>query len=80
MGSLGCITNSFGRIFWCTVFDYLSFKKILTILNFGLATCCILCIFCKDEVVYMIVVVTTYVFYGSLYGLMPTQTVRMCGD
>lgn len=79
-GSLGCVSNSLGRIFWCSVFDYLSFKTIMTILDSSLLVCCCICIFVHNEYVYIVMVILTYFFAGSFYGLMPTQTVRIFGD
>ncbi len=78
-GSLGCLSNSLGRIFWCSIFDYLNFKTIMTILDTFLLAFCCTCIFVDNEYVYILLVILTYFFSGSFYGLMPTQTVRMFG-
>lgn len=80
MGSLGAIANAFSRIFWCTLFDYLSFRKILTIINSGLSICCLLCILLNNQYVYMVIVITSYILVGSIYGLFPAQTAKMCGS
>lgn len=72
--------NSLGRLLWCNLFDYLSFKTIMTILDSSLLCLCCVCIFIKDQNIYMLTVIFTYFFSGTFYGLMPTQTVRMLGD
>lgn len=72
--------NSLGRLLWCNLFDCLSFKMIMTILDTSLLCLCTVCIFVKNQNVYMLTVMFTYFFSGSFYGLMPTQTVRMLGD
>ena len=79
-GSLGCIANSVGRIFWNIAFDYLSFKTILTIINTCLLCYCILVYFITNGTVYVILVVLIYSSYGALYGLMPTQVFRLVGE
>ena len=80
LGSLGCIANSTGRIFWCMVFDYVPFKKLMGSLNCCLLICCLLSVFVQNEYVFMGVVVLAYFLSGSFYGIMPTQTFRVFGD
>ena len=78
-GSIGALTNSMGRILWCLAFDYLSFRTIMTILNISLLLCCIGCYFITNGTFYTIIVILTYLSLGALYGLMPTQVVRIMG-
>lgn len=78
-GSLGCIFNSLGRIFWCIVFDYLSFRTILTILDCVLLVLCIFCTFVNDSIAFCLIVILTYFTFGSFYGLIPAQTFKICG-
>lgn len=79
-GSLGCLSNSLGRLFWNNCFDYISFKKIITILNVSLLFICVSCLFIENKYLFVVIVNLSYFFGGSYYGLMPTQTVRVIGE
>lgn len=52
----------------------------MTVLNYGLFACCMVCIFVQIDFVYIGCVIMTYFFVGSFYGIMPTQAVRTFGD
>lgn len=77
---MGSIANSFSRIFWNFLSDYLTFRKILTILNVSLLLQCLLCILFSNEILYFIIVLWTYFSHGAFYGLIPAQTFRIFGQ
>lgn len=80
IGSLGALSNSFSRIFWCWLFDRYSFRTIQLILNSSQIVYMILIIVIKDPYVYAVLVILIYFSYGANFGLYPTQTVRIYGD
>ena len=52
----------------------------MTILNTSLLICCISFYYHTNGVIYVILVVFTYLSYGAFYGLMPTQVFRIVGE
>ena len=80
IGSLGALSNSASRIFWCWLFDKYSWRRILLILNTTQIICVFLIIFVKNPYFYIFLVMLIYFSYGANYGLYPAQTVRIYGD
>lgn len=80
IGSLGALSNSFSRIFWCWLFDKYSWKRIMLILNTTQIVYVVLIILVKDKYFYIFLVVLIYFSYGANYGMYPTQTVRIYGN
>ena len=80
IGSLGALSNSASRVFWCWLFDKYSWKTITLILNTTQIVCVVLIILVKDPYFYIFLVVLIYFSYGANYGLYPAQTVRIYGD
>ena len=61
-GSLGSMANSTGRIFFCFIFDYWSFRTILSLMGCSLFICCIGCYFVTVGWLYLIIVVTYFLW------------------
>lgn len=80
IGSLGALSNSLSRIFWCWLFDKYSFRTIQLILNSTQILYMLLLIFVKNPYIYAILVVLIYFSYGANYGLYPAQTIRIYGQ
>ncbi len=80
IGSLGALSNTASRIFWCWLFDKYSWKRIMLILNTSQIVYVVLIILVKDKYFYIILVILIYFSYGANYGMYPTQTVRIYGN
>lgn len=80
IGSLGALSNSASRIFWCWLFDKYSWKTIMLILNTTQIFYVVLIIFVKNPYIYIGLVILIYFSYGANFGMYPTQTVRIYGN
>lgn len=80
IGSVGIICNGLFRSGWGYLFDHVTYRKIIFAINILLMIFCGLILLAVQNVVaYFFIIPLTYLAYGGLYALLPTQTVRMLG-
>lgn len=80
IGTVGILSNGLCRPIWGFVFDHLSYKTIVIIINFGLLFfCAVVLKAVENAVTYFIIIPLIYVTYGGLYAITPTQCVRLLG-
>ena len=80
LGSLGSVTNGVFRMLLGIFMDYIPFRKIMLFnLVFSIVSCATIAFSVRNSISYLATIVLTYGFYGSLYSIFPTQTVRILG-
>lgn len=80
LGSLGSVTNGVFRMLLGMFMDYITFRKIMLFnLGFSIVSCATIAFSVRNSISYLATIVLTYGFYGSLYSIFPTQTVRILG-
>ena len=80
LGSLGSVTNGIFRMLLGVFMDFITFKAIM-LFNIGvfIVSCATIIFSVHNSASYLITVVLTNGCYGSLYSIIPTQTVRILG-
>ena len=81
VGSLGILANGLFRIMWGYLFDKFSFETLIRTINLVLLACCALVLLAVEYFAsYLVLVIMSYLAYGGIYALMPTQCVRVMGQ
>lgn len=80
IGSIGIFCNGLFRCGWGWVFDIATYKQIMITINICLMIICgVILQAVKSVPAYAIIIPLTYLSYGGLYAITPTQSVRLLG-
>lgn len=81
MGSLGSVLNGTSRAVWGMLMDKLSFRMIsLLVCSVLLASSILIRWAIYNDILYLLIVMSTYACYGGLFSIYPTQTIRILGN